>query len=239
MNDLKSNKAFRVLCGSFVIYMLFRLWRDGWLSWVFSGQSDEGFGNADLVLAIGAMLINFLELVGIAAIAIVSGILPEVSKVSDYLSEQIKKLSQQYQAGKDKDDPAFDWRPLLIVVVVWLFVSSGRASILIEKVKSLIGIERVIDEDSSRAIMYLSHDASADEKTIANSAAIADLFEDAKIERRLYYQGQDIDDAEPWVADYLRSADPQRSSLIIADADGSVTIRSLPTDLDFYQSSLK
>lgn len=238
MNDLKNNKSFRVLCGAFVVYMAFRLWKDGWLEWAFSNESDEGFGNAELVLAIGAMLINFLELVGIAAIGIVSGVLPELSKISDFLTGQMKKFSEQYKAGKDKDDPAFDWRPLLVIALIWFFVSSGRASVIIQRIKSIIGINDVIDDDSSRAIMYLSHDASAEQKTIANSLVVADLFDEADIERRLYYQGQDIDEAEPWVAQALRSASPDRSSLIIEDVDGNITIRKLPTDLSFYRNSL-
>ena len=235
MNDLKTNRSFRVIVGGFVLYVAFRLWKDGWLEWAFSDQPDEGYGNADLMLAIGSMLINFLELVGIAAIAIVSGVIPELSKIIDWASEQVRALSERYKAGRDKDDPAFDWRPLIVVLLLWILFSSGKVSVIVDKIKQIIGIEDVVPQDLSSAIIFLDEDATSDQLMIANSSKIADMMDQAGVERRLYYDGQDLGDAESWVVDYVQAADPQSSSLIMSDSSGRVSIRSLPTDLEDYE----
>lgn len=235
MNDLKTNRSFRVIVGGFVLYVAFRLWKDGWLEWAFSDQPDEGYGNADLMLAIGSMLINFLELVGIAAIAIVSGVIPELSKIIDWASDQVRTLSERYKAGRDKDDPAFDWRPLIVVLLLWVLFSSGKVSVIVDKIKQVIGIEDVVPKDLSSAIIFLDEDATSDQLMIANSSKIADMMDQAGVERRLYYEGQDLGDAESWVVDYVQAADPQSSSLIMSDSSGRVSIRSLPTDLEDYE----
>ena len=183
MNDLKSNRSFRVLVGGFVIYVAFRLWQDGWFSR--SYDDADGFGNADLVLAVGSMVVNFLELVGIASIAVVSGILPELSKISDWIGNQFASLLERYKSGANKDDPAFDWRPLIVVVLLYLFISTGRASVLVDGIKRLIGIDSV-PTDVSSVIFFLDDDATSDQLAMANSAAVSDIFENRDIERRLY-----------------------------------------------------
>lgn len=231
MNDLKSNRSFRVLVGAFCLYIAFRLWRDGW----FSSYSDsDGYGNAELVLAVGAMVINFLELVGIAGIAIVSGVLPELSKIADYVADQVGNLRARYAAGKDKDDPSFDWRPLLIVLLVYFLVSSGRLTSLISNIKSIIGIDAVV-ENVNRAVIYIDDDATADQLTIANSSLVADEFERRKIERRLYYAGQGLSGAEAWTSDLIAKAEPNGSSLIVTQKDGSIIKYKLPTDVERYK----
>jgi hypothetical protein len=233
MNDLKSNKSFRVLIGAFVIYCAFRLYQDGWFSR--SYDEPEGFGNADLVLAVGAMVVNFLELVGIASIAVISGILPELSKITDWISDQFSSLRDKYKAGKDKDDPAFDWRPLIVILLIYLFISSGRGTALLDGIKRLIGIDNVPTEVSS-AIFYLDDDATKDQLAMANSAAVADIFSRSEIERRLYYSDQELGNAESWVQSQIKSANLQSSKLLLTRRDGQVTQYEIPTSLDRYKN---
>jgi len=233
MNDLKSNKSFRVLVGGFVIYVAFRLWQEGWFS--ASYNDTDGFGNADLVLAVGAMVVNFLELVGIASIAVISGILPELSKISDWISNQFASLLERYKSGANKDDPSFDWRPLIVILLLYLFISTGRGLALIDSIKRLIGIDTV-PMDVSSAIFYLDNDATSEQLAMSNSAAVADIFDSHSIERRLYYSEQELSDAEPWVQSQLQSAQLQSSKLLLTDANGETTVYEIPTELQTYES---
>lgn len=232
MTDLKNNKSFRVLVGAFCLYIAFRLWRDGW----FSSYSDsDGYGNAELVLAVGAMVINFLELVGIAAIAIVSGVLPELSKIADWFSQQSKQFVTKFKAGSDKEDPAFDWRPLIAIVLLYLVISSGRLNGLLDSIKSLIGIDNRPVSTSS-VIFYLDDDATNEQLLMANSAAVAGIFADANIERRLYYSDQSVEQAEPWVTNSIRESNIASSKLLISGPDGRVTVRDIPTTVQQYEA---
>ena len=71
---LSDNRAFQILVGSGVCYLLFRLWSEGWFSVLFA-EGSEGFSNPAIVPMLVAAVAGALQLIGIIAIGIASGVL--------------------------------------------------------------------------------------------------------------------------------------------------------------------
>ena len=126
MNGLKENRAFQTIVGAAVLYVGFVLWRDGWISWLLSSEPQEGYSNGQLLVALGGALLSFVQLVGIATIGIVSGILPQFDGLFDWVAKGIKDgtewLKKKVQERKDKPAPKdskteWDWRPIAAIVL--------------------------------------------------------------------------------------------------------------------------
>jgi hypothetical protein len=235
IDKIKDNKSFQVIVGAFVCYAALRLYRAGWFDYFMSSEPTTGYGNAELILSIGGIVVNFLQLVGIASIGIVSGVLPELNKITEWISNYVNNFVSNYKAGKDKDDPAFDWRPLIVVIALWFFVSSGRAGFIWDRVLQVIGIENVIPEQTSRAVFFIGDDAEPDQLLLANSAKVGDMFDQSAIERRLYYAGQSLEASEEWVKNTIKKVDPTTSQLIFSTPDGRVSTMELPSRIEQYR----
>lgn len=232
MASLRENKTFQVIVGAFCVYAAWKLYRWGVVDWFLGVDDSESYGNAQLLIALGTIVVNFLQMVGVAAIGISAGILPEATKVADFISEKIKGVVATYNAGRDKDDPTFDWRPLLIVLVIWMLVSSGKLSSIVNRVIESIKQERVERDELAQAIFLLDEDATSKQQTIANSLAVDQIFQASGIERRLYYSGQSLSMAEPWAADSLDKAGLQGSKLILRDQFGGIKSLPLPSSVE-------
>ena len=54
MSKLKENKAFQTIVGGAVLYLLFILWRDGWIDAILRRNEDpEGFEGPEVWIAVG------------------------------------------------------------------------------------------------------------------------------------------------------------------------------------------
>ncbi|MCP4898492.1 MAG: hypothetical protein GY906_16075, partial [bacterium] len=131
MSSVKENKAFQTIVGAGVIYIGFVLWRDGWVEWAFSSQPQEGFGNGQLLVALGAAILSFVQLVGIVTIGIVSGVLPHLDGLGDKAAELIRRgLASARGAlsdyrNRDKPERSWDWKPLAAIILAVVLLRGG------------------------------------------------------------------------------------------------------------------
>ena len=121
MPKLKENKAFQTIVGGAVLYLLFILWRDGWIDAILRRNEDpEGFEGPEVWIAVGQALLSFVQLVDIVTIGIVSGVLPHLESMLEFLGKQIKSLLEQAKVfvAKNKDaEPGeqWNWKPLAAI----------------------------------------------------------------------------------------------------------------------------
>ena len=110
--QLTDNKSFQTLIGAGVCYAGFLLWRDGWFDLLFNGNDPEGFANPAFIPMLIAAVASALQLVGIIAIAISSGLLSLFSPLLNMAIESFNgakdKLARKKLPGKvaDKVDAA-------------------------------------------------------------------------------------------------------------------------------------
>ncbi len=231
MTSLRDNKSFQVIIGAFVVYAAYRLWRSGVLLGFMAGE-PEGYGNTQLLLTVGVIVVDFLQLVGIAAIGIVSGILPELQSIVTWLQNWIRNVIDKYKAGSDNSTADFDWRPIIFIVIAYMLFSSGKLTVVYDLVRNLItpSIEPVSTYKS--AIFWIDDDATSEQKLLANSYAVEELFNEVNVERRLYYADQDVSGAEQWASSMVETLGGDGSSIMLLDVDGYATERPLPTTIE-------
>ncbi len=108
---LSDNRAFQTLVGAGVCYAGFLLWRDGWFNMLFA-KDEGGFSNPALIPMAIAAVASALQLVGIVAIPISSGLLSLFSPLLNLAIESFNKakdkLARKKLPGKvaDKVDDA-------------------------------------------------------------------------------------------------------------------------------------
>jgi hypothetical protein len=117
MSKLTNNRTFNIIVGAATLYFAFSLWRDGWFDWFLNGRDDsEGYSNSQLWITLGSLVLSFLEMVGIATIAIVTGILPHAETTVTWAAKQLKALIQSARDSISKKDDSspngeqWDWR---------------------------------------------------------------------------------------------------------------------------------
>ena len=116
MNEISSNRAFRILVGSFVIVAAFKLWRANFFS-AFMEPDSEGFSDPALITLLFSVVVSSIELVGILAIFLCTSILgPLVNPIADMLGDATKKVRDKLSKGGVVAPEALDVSKLAAVL---------------------------------------------------------------------------------------------------------------------------
>jgi len=241
MTTIKDNKTFQTIVGAATLYLLFVLWRDGWIDWIVGDREPEsGYSNTQLWVAVGSALLSFVQFVGIVTIGCVSGILPHVSSVVEFgakkASEGISYLKAwvSKNKGKPKEENQWDWRPLVVVVLSYMLWSGGQLSSIWEKIQGLIPDQIITDvERPSAAVFFIDDDTvSSEERAIATSLLVSDIFESKGIERRMMSTDQPSGSSEGWLSTIVEKSPNDRSSLVLYYIDGTSKVLDVPDSVE-------
>ena len=96
---LSDNKAFQTLIGAGVCYLAFRLYMSGWFG-IFFSDGGEVYSTPAIVPMLLAAVASALQLVGILAIAIASGVLSIFSPLLNLLIGQANALKDKLARKK-------------------------------------------------------------------------------------------------------------------------------------------
>jgi len=246
VNSLKENKAFQTIVGAAVLYVGFVLWRDGWISWLLSSEPQEGYSNGQLLVALGGALLSFVQLVGIATIGIVSGILPQFDGLFDWVAKGIKEgtewLKRKAQERKDKPAPRdgkteWDWRPIAAIVLGFVLYSGGHLDRLGQWVRSLIPAVVVDDMKPKGVVFFIGDDAKGGQLDVASSMLVDDTLDGARIERRMYRVDQDLSNEEDWV---VAAGEAAGTATCMALWDGrGVRIVEIPSSISDFINEVR
>lgn len=240
MSKLTNNRTFNIIIGAATLYFAFSLWRDGWFDWFLNGRDDsEGYSNSQLWITLGSLVLSFLEMVGIATIAIVTGVLPHVETMFTWAAKQLKALIQSARDSISKKDDSspngeqWDWRPLAVILLSWMLWTGGQLESLWNVLIDAIPDRVDVVQDKPAAILFSVDPASATDGQLAVSSSIVveELMRSKGIERRMYSSMQEREAAEPWVGQAMQAAPDGANSLIIYGRDGSVEVLDIPASL--------
>lgn len=99
---LKENRTFQFIVGVFVIAMAVKCYPIIEHLWIV--DDSEGFNSAGLLVALASAAVSAVQLVGVCAILICSGLQPLAEKAVDYLRGLFPKAS----AAADKVETVID-----------------------------------------------------------------------------------------------------------------------------------
>lgn len=234
---MKSNKAAQTIVGALVIWTVFKLWSAGYFS---PSEESEGFSNTDLWLAIGSSVLSFVQLVGLISISIALKLLPAFETMANWAAGQIKGLIEKAKESISKDkkeEGAWDWRPLAMVILSYLLWSGGQLGVIWERVKDVVpdAIEVISDKPIGILFSVDKSTSIGDQWLTANSVLTEQLLESKGIERRLLSSDQDAGSSEPWVFEAVEKAPDGANSMILYYEDGRTVTRKMPEDFDELQ----
>jgi len=234
---MKSNKAAQTIAGALVLYVIFKLWSAGYFS---PAEESEGFSNTDLWLAIGSSVLSFVQLVGLIAISIALKLLPAFETMANWAAGQVKGLIEKAKESISKDkkeEGAWDWRPLAMVVLSYLLWSGGQLGVIWERIKDVVpdAIEVISDKPIGILFSVDKSTSIGDQWLTANSVLTEQLLESKGVERRLLSSDQDAGSSEPWVFEAVEKAPDGANSMILYYEDGRTVTRKMPEDFDELQ----
>lgn len=87
---LKDNKSFQFLVGLFILFLAYKCWASGVFDWFFQ-EETEGFESVSLLPMILTAIVSAVQLVGLVAIMIVSGLQPLAEQSVDYIRGMFPK----------------------------------------------------------------------------------------------------------------------------------------------------
>ena len=240
MTKLTENRTFSIIVGAGILYFGFSLWRDGWFDWFLNGQDDsESYSNSQLWITLGSLVLSFLEMVGIATIAIVTGILPHAETTVAWAAKKLKILIQSARDSISKKDDSspngeqWDWRPLAVILLSWMLWTGGQLESLWNVVINAIPDRVDVVSHRPAAILFSVDPAMATEGqlAVASSVAVEEIMRSKGIERRMYSSMQERENAERWVGQAMEAAPDGKNSLIIYNRDGSLQVLQIPSTL--------
>ena len=100
---LRNNASFQFLCGCFCIFLVFKCWSLGVFDWFFR-EDTEGFESVSLIPLLLTAVVSAIQMVGLCAIMLVSGLQPLAEKTVDYLRSKMPKLDRAAQVIEEKVD---------------------------------------------------------------------------------------------------------------------------------------
>lgn len=106
--SLKQNSSFQFLVGAFVLVLAFKLYQAGFLDVLFAepGENSDGVESVSLATLFLSGVVSSVQLIGLLAIMLVSGLEPLASSVVDYLGRVVGKLRGKKTAnGTGEVDP--------------------------------------------------------------------------------------------------------------------------------------
>lgn len=241
MTKLTENKTFQVIVGAGTLWLAWVLYRDGWLDWLRSGRDDqEGFSNTQLWVAIGSAVISFLQMVGIATIAIASGVLPHCETMLTFAAEQLKKLAATARDFITKnnnrptaDGESWDWRPLAVIILSWVLWSGGQLQTIWDSLINVIPDSVDVITSKPAAILFSvdPETATDGQLAVASSVLVEDMMQKAGVERRMYSSHQDQEVAEAWVGQAMQAAPDDDNVLVLYYQNGQIEILDAPDSI--------
>lgn len=245
MGKLRDNKSFQTIVGAGVIYVLFRLWRDGWISWLLGNDpASEGFSSPAVWLAVGQAILSFVQMVGILAIGVVSGVLPHLEDAIEMAGKGVKSLAVKGRdlaknwKNAEKKEGQFNWKPAASILLAWVLWSGGHLSTIIDAAWDLIPNVIVNDGDAVsgkvKAVLFSMDPESvtAKQNEVTISGKVDQMLMERGIERRRLLATQGPASGEPWLAQAIAAAPDQGSTLVVVLADGATKVIDLPADVD-------
>lgn len=234
---MRDNKAAQTIVGALVLYVAFKLWSAGYFS---PAEESEGFSNTDLWLAIGSSILSFVQLVGLLSISIALKLLPAFETMADYVFGQLKALIEKAKdsiSKEKKEEGAWDWRPLAMIILSYLLWSGGQLGVIWERIKDVVpdAIEVISDKPIGILFSVDKSTSIGDQWLTANSVLTEQLLESKGIERRLLSSDQDAGSSEPWVFEAVEKAPDGANSMILVYEGGRTATRNIPKDFDELQ----
>lgn len=111
---LKQNKSFQFLIGCFVLFFIYKLYVFGVFAWFLEDPESEGYQSFELVPLLLTAVVSAVQMVGVIAIMIVSGLSPVIESLVDTLRSKIPKLDAV--ATKVEETVDFDVKKLTDVL---------------------------------------------------------------------------------------------------------------------------
>ena len=92
--SLKQNSSFQFLVGAFVIVLAWKLYQAGFLDVLFAepGGNSDGVESVSLATLFLSGVVSSVQLIGLLAIMLVSGLEPLASSVVEYLGNAVGKF---------------------------------------------------------------------------------------------------------------------------------------------------
>jgi len=242
MTKLRDNRAFQTVVGGAVLYLTFRLWQEGVFDRLLNKDESEGFEGPEVWIAVGQALLSFVQLVGIITIGIVSGILPHLESMLEFLGKQLRGLFDKGKefVAKNKDaqpGEQWNWKPLAAIVLSWFLYANGILGEAWEVIKDNITNEEVLPEGKPEAVAFLIDPttATSNQMDVVYSQKLDQFFEQKKIERRTISTDQSVEMAEPWLREIVDQKTGEGSLLAIYFAKDDVKYISIPDTIQDTQ----
>ena len=92
--SLKLNRSFQFLVGAFVIVLAWKLYQSGFADVLFAepGENSDGVESLSLLTLLLSGVVSSVQLIGLLALMLVSGLEPLATSVVEYLGGMISKL---------------------------------------------------------------------------------------------------------------------------------------------------
>ena len=92
--SLKQNSSFQFLVGAFCIVLAWKLFQAGFFDVLFAepGENSDGVESVSLVTLLLSGVVSSVQLIGLLAIMLVSGLEPLATSVVDYLGRAVGKF---------------------------------------------------------------------------------------------------------------------------------------------------
>ena len=101
--SLRQNKTWQFLVGCFCIFLAYKCWSLGVFSWFFR-EDTEGFESVSLVPLVLTAAVSAIQMVGLIAIMLVSGLQPFAEKAVDYLRAKMPRLDSAAKTIEERVD---------------------------------------------------------------------------------------------------------------------------------------
>ena len=101
--SLRENKTWQFLVGCFCVFLAYKCWSLGIIQW-FYREDTEGFENVSLIPLILTAVVSAIQMVGLIAIMLVSGLQPLAEKAVDYLRARMPRLDRAAKTIEEKID---------------------------------------------------------------------------------------------------------------------------------------
>ena len=242
MTKLRDNRAFQTVVGGAVLYLTFRLWQEGVFDRLLNKDESEVFEGPEVWIAVGQALLSFVQLVGIITIGIVSGILPHLESMLEFLGKQLRGLFDKGKefVAKNKDaqpGEQWNWKPLAAIVLSWFLYANGILGEAWEVIKDNITNEEVLPQGKPEAVAFLIDPttATSNQMDVVYSQKLDQFFEQKKIERRTISTDQSVEMAEPWLREIVDQKTGEGSLLAIYFEKDDVKYISIPDNIQDTQ----
>ena len=104
--SLKSNRSFQFLVGAFVIVLAWKLYQAGFLDVLFAepGENSDGVESVSLLSLAVSGVVSSVQLIGLLAIMLVSGLEPLATSVVEYLGNMVAGFTRKKPPGEPTSD---------------------------------------------------------------------------------------------------------------------------------------